>query len=150
MRQMYEQELDDGKLTLEIKVAFEEKEVSDPTQVNLGQKRQITQPKFDYKVLHQITLKDETKGTVDGNGYEVIFDSGMPTIIKTKSAQTTFLDEDSAENWGIRTNGRGEEIKPAADNLTLLPQNDQSEQEDEEIDIEDFEPDSQFEDDDEF
>lgn len=102
MRQMFDQGLEDGELSLKIKVQFEETEIDDPTQINLANKRQITSPKLDYKVIHAITLKDERKGTVDGSGYEVVLDShGNPTIQKVKTAQTTIFDEDSASNWGV-------------------------------------------------
>ena len=113
MRNMYNQELDDGKVSVEFKVHFEDKDVNDPTQVNIGAMRTITEPKIDYKVVHSIVLKEERKGTIEGAGYEVDFDrTGRVEVKKLQKAQTSFLDEDSASNWGHNVNARGEELPP--------------------------------------
>ncbi len=147
MRNMYNQELDDGKVSVEFKVHFEDKDVNDPTQVNIGAMRTITEPKIDYKVVHSIVLKEERKGTIEGSGYEVDFDrTGRVEVKKLQRAQTSFLDEDSASNYGHRFNAQGEEVAAAQeddedDDLPVEP--DESSEADE-IDEDDFGVDDEF------
>jgi len=148
MRNMYNQELDDGKVSVEFKVHFEDKDVNDPTQVNIGAMRTITEPKIDYKVVHSIVLKEERKGTIEGAGYEVDFDrAGRVEVKKLQKAQTSFLDEDSASNYGHRFNAQGEEVAPEQEDdedddlpVELDESDDGSEDDfgvDEEFDVED-------------
>jgi len=149
MRNMYNQELDDGKVTAEFKVHFEDKDVNDPTQVNIGAMRTITEPKIDYKVVHSIVLKEERKGTIEGAGYEVDFDrAGRVEVKKLQKAQTSFLDEDSASNWGHNVNARGEEVtpEPVDDEDDIPVEMDEDIKDDDEADVDAFGVDEAFED----